>query len=104
MIVINHPNLEVDSGTHSSLHPNYHHQIIHCKINLEVEYPPPYQRHVWKYAKANKDATSALQDWHRLFANKSVHQQLNLLNYIMVNVFKNLVRNKFITCDDKFIT
>ena len=56
LIFTNQPNLVVDSGTHPSLHPNCHHQIIHCKINLQVEYPPPYQRHVWNYAKANKDA------------------------------------------------
>ena len=54
--------LMVDSGTHPSLHPNCHHQIIHCKINLQVEHLPPYQRHAWNYAKANKDAIlSALQ-------------------------------------------
>ena len=53
----------VDSGTHPSLHPNYHHQINHCKINLLDEYPPSYQRHVWNYAKANMDAIlSALQN------------------------------------------
>ena len=59
------------------LHPNCHHQIIYCKINLQVEFPPPYHRHVWNYAKANKGAIlSALRnaDWHRfliiLFINK----------------------------------
>ena len=41
LIFTNKPNLVVDSGTHLSLHPNCHHQIIHCKINLQVEYPPP---------------------------------------------------------------
>ena len=46
--------LVVNSGTHLSLHPNCHHQIIHCKLNLQVEYPPPYQRHVSKFTKANK--------------------------------------------------
>ena len=62
LIFTNQPNLVIDSGTHPSLHPNCHHQI-HCKINLQVEYPPPYQRHVWNYAKANKDTMlSALQN------------------------------------------
>ena len=76
LIFTNQLNLVVDSGAHPSVHPNCHHQTIHCKINLQVEYPPPYQRHVWNYAKANKDTIlSALQnvDWHRLFANKTVH-------------------------------
>ena len=33
LIFTNQPNLVVDSGTHPSLPPNCHHQIIHCKIN-----------------------------------------------------------------------
>ena len=56
VIFTNQPNLVINSGTHPSLHPNCHDQIIHCKINLQVEYSPPYQRHVWNYAKPNKDA------------------------------------------------
>ena len=70
-----------------SLHPNCHHQTIHCKIDLQVEYPPPYQRNVWNYAKANKNAIiSTLEDvaWHRLFANKTVHQQVNLVHGILL--------------------
>ena len=70
----------------------------------QVEYPPPYQRHVWNYAETNKDAIlSALQnvDWHRLFAKKTVHQQVNLLNDIILNIFTNFVPNKVITCDDR---
>ena len=104
MIFTNQSNLVVDSGIHPSLHPNCHHQIIHCNINLQVEYPPPYQRHVWNYAKANKDAIlSALQnvDCHRLFAKKTVHQQVNLLNDIILNIFTNFVPNKVIACDDR---
>ena len=65
-------NLVIGSGTHFSLHPNCRHHIIHYKINLQVEYPPLYQKHVWNYAKVNKDTIlSAFQNvnWHRLFAN-----------------------------------
>ena len=104
LIFTNQSNLVIDSGTHPSLDPNCHHQIIHCNITLQAEYPPPYQRHVWNYAKANKDTIlSALQnvDWHHLFANKTVHQQVNLLNDIILNVFTNVVPNNVITCDDR---
>ena len=93
----------VDSDTHPSLHSNCYDQTIHCKINLQVEYQPPYQGHVWRYAETNKDSTlSALQnvDWHRFFTNKTVHQQANLLN-IILNVFTNSVCNKVITCHDR---
>ena len=36
-----------------------------------------------------------------LFANKTAHQQVNLLNDIILNVFTNFVPNKVITCDDR---
>ena len=29
-----------------SLHPNCHHHIIYCKVNLIIEYLPPYERSV----------------------------------------------------------
>ena len=104
LIFANQPDLVAHSDTNPSLHPNCHHQIIHCKINFQVQYPPPSQRHFWNYAKSNKNAIlSALQnvDWHRLFANKTVHQHENLLNDVILNVFTNFVPNKVITCDDR---
>ena len=52
LIFTNEPNLVVDSGTHPFLHPNCYHIIIHCKINLQVEYLQPYQRHLWNYDKS----------------------------------------------------
>ena len=44
LIFTNQPNLSVNSGVHASLHPNCHHQIIHSSFNLNISYPPPYQR------------------------------------------------------------
>ena len=40
------PNMVLDSGVHSSLHPNSHYQIVFEKFDLNVFYPPPYKRHV----------------------------------------------------------
>ena len=53
LIFTDQPNLILDSGIHSSLHPNCHHQIIYSKINLLIEYPPTYERMVWGYIKAD---------------------------------------------------
>ena len=36
-----------------------------------------------------------------MFANKTVHQQVNLLNDIILNVFTNFVPSKVITCDTR---
>ena len=42
-------NFVMESGIHSSLHQNCHHQIIYAKINLKVCYLPPYERVLWHY-------------------------------------------------------
>ena len=36
-----------------------------------------------------------------IFCKKTVHQQVHLLNDIILNVFTNFVPNKVITCDDR---
>ena len=41
LIFTDKPGLSVDSGVHSSLHPNCHHQIIYSTFNLNICYPPP---------------------------------------------------------------
>ena len=41
LIFTSQPNLVTDSGIHSSLHPNCHHQRVFAKLNLRTVYPPP---------------------------------------------------------------
>ena len=43
----------MDSGPHTSLHPNCHHQIVYPNLNLKIEYPPLYERLVWGYKNTN---------------------------------------------------
>ena len=47
------PNLVMQSGVCSSLHKTRHHQTIYAKFNLKIYYPPPYEREIWHYQKAN---------------------------------------------------
>ena len=49
LIFTNQVNLSVKSGVHASLHPNCHHHIVHSSFNLNIYYPPPYQRLIWNY-------------------------------------------------------
>ena len=44
LIFTDKPGLLLDFGVHSSLHPDYHHQIIYSAFNLNICNPPPYQR------------------------------------------------------------
>ena len=54
LIFTDQPNLVVDSGVHLSLHPNCHHQITYYNINFMIVNPPPYERLVWDYKRANE--------------------------------------------------
>ena len=43
LIFSNQLNLVVNRGTYSTLNTKCHHQITHCKLNLKIEYSPPYE-------------------------------------------------------------
>ena len=76
LIFTDQPSLVVDCGTHSSLHPNCHHQIVYCKLDLKFIYPPPYQRCVWDFKRANIDSIRKavkMVDWHFMFMNKTIY-------------------------------
>ena len=58
LILINQNDFLMDSGVHASLHPNCHHQLVHAKLNLKIEYPlapPLYKRLVCDYNKTKKN-------------------------------------------------
>ena len=96
-------NLVVNCGTHSSLNSKCHHQITHCKLNLIIEYPPPYERLVWDYKKANiENIKKSLEsvNWETLFDNKSVNTQVCIFNETIMNIFSNFVPSKLVTFDD----
>ena len=48
-------NLVIESGVHSSLRENFHHQLVHAQFNMKVWYPPPYEREIRNYQHANID-------------------------------------------------
>ena len=54
-VFVNQPNLVIDSGIHPSLHQNCHNRVIFCKLNLEIEYLPPYTHEAWDYGKTQTD-------------------------------------------------
>ena len=97
-------NLFVNSGFHSSLQPNFQHQIANSSFNINIYYPPPYQRLVWDYKKPNSATIRKTLDsvnWERLFHGKGINAQVISFNDIILNVFKHYVPNKYITIDDK---
>ena len=94
LIFTSQPNLVMNSGVHSSLHPNCHHQIIHAKFNLKIFYPPPYERVVWHYQDANNDLIQrsiSQFNWERAFSNKGVNKQISIFNETILNIMTNFI-------------
>ena len=88
----------------ASLHPNCHHQIVPSSFDLNINYPPPYQRLIWDYKKADaKIIRKALDsvNWEKLFDSKNINPQVIALNETLLNLFQNYVPNRYITIDDK---
>ena len=98
------PNLAVESGVHSSLHPNCHHQIVFAKINLKICYPPPYERKIWHYEKANADLIRRSIDqfsWDNRFSRIDVNQKVYLLHQTIKNILCNFIPHETVTCNDR---
>ena len=95
--------LVIDSGVHSSLHPNCHHKIVYDKFNLEITYPPSL-REVWHYKDTNIELIwRAINgfDWTRAFSNTSVNEKINIFNIATLNILSNFIPQKILTRDDK---
>ena len=87
---LNISNLIMESGVHSSLHQNCHHQIIYAKINLKVFYPPPYEREIWHYQRANVDLIQrAIEQfsWEKSFRNLNINEMVFLFDKTIENIF-----------------
>ena len=62
----------MESGVHSSLYANCHHQLPYTKFNLNAFHPPPYERELWHYKLANSDCIQREiknVDWEMPFLN-----------------------------------
>ena len=85
-----HPNLIVDSGVHSSLHPNCHHQIVYAKFNLKIHFPPPYEREIWYYGQGNTELIGrAVHEfiWQTAFSNLNKNETISFCNKTVLNIF-----------------
>ena len=104
LIFLDQPSLIVDNSAHPILHENCHHQIIYCQFNLKIISPPPYERLVWDFKRADVNArTAAINqvDWKFMFSCKNVHQQVNIFNKTITNIFSDFIPKKLVTFDHK---
>ena len=94
----------MESGVHSSLSSTCHHEIVFAKLNLKVEYPPPYERVFSDCSRAGKASVNQAinaMGWDGLFANTTVESQVSELNDLLLNIYSNYIPDKIVLCDDK---
>ena len=74
------------------------------KLNLNIEYPPPYERLVWDLKEARTDNIKKpieSVNWELLSNNKTVNREISIFNETMINIFSNFVPNKLVTSNDR---
>ena len=102
LLITDQPNLMLDYGVRPSLDPKCHHQIIHSKINIKIPPPPPVDRHMWYYDKANADAIRRSMTgfpWAEQFLlNNDVNWQVKTFHETLLNIMKNFIPNHTKKC------
>ena len=111
LIITDQPNLVLDSGTRPSPDNFCHHQIIHCKSNFSLPPPPPYEREIWYYPRANTELLQRSMvnfHWeHHLNQNPDPNWQVKEFTKIFLNIMSNFIPHetkKIIPRDNPWIT
>ena len=111
LIITDQPNLILDSGTRPSHDLRCHHQIIYCKTNFNLPPPPPFEREVWYYNRADKDLLQRSMSnfpWNQhLNLNHDPNWQSKEFNKIFLNIMSNFIPHeskKILPRDNPWIT
>ena len=110
LIATDQPNLILDCGTRASLDTYCHHQILYCRVNFKIP-PPPFERKIWHYNRANAAAIKGSMTnfpWLQHFnINTDPNWQVKTFTEIFLNIMSNLIPNeikKFVPRDPPCIT
>ena len=104
LVFTSQTNLAVDFDIHFSFHENCHHQIIYSMFDLKILYPPPCERTVWHYQKADTELIKrSLEnfDWKNVFSNWNPNEQVSVLTNTVVDIMSNFIPNETILINDR---
>ena len=73
-----------------------------ARFNLKVVFPPPYEREVWHFKKANIDHIGkAINGCNGRNQNMNVNGMVHLFDRTIKNILHNLIPHEAIICDDR---
>ena len=104
LIFNSQPNLLIEFGVHPSLDPSCHHQIVFGKFNLDIVFPPLYEREIWHYQKANTDLIErAINsfDWEKPFSNIDVNKMVYIFSQIIFSILCHFIPHETILFDKR---
>ena len=92
------PNIVMDSGVRPTLDNVFHHQMTFRNSNLKSLPPPPYERKIWHYERAEIDlikrAVSYFPWEQHLNANPDVNWHVGSFTEIILNIMSNFIPNE----------
>ena len=104
LIITDQPNIFIESGVHPSLDSHCQHQLIFGKLNISSPTPPPYERVIWDYSKAEtgkiRDIINSL-DWNLLFFDRGSKEMTEVFTIVLYSILSSHIPNKTIKCNDK---
>ena len=111
LVFTDQPNLILDSVTRASLDPYCHHQIIYCNVNFKIPPPPPLDRKIWHFNRANlvaiKRSMTNFPWLEQLNLNMDTNWQVKTFTEIFLNIMSNYIPNetkRFVPRDPPWIT
>jgi len=101
LIITDQPNIIINSGTRASLDSYCHHQIVHCTVNIKIPPPPPFQRKIWHYNRADSAAIKRSMEhfpWRQHFSiNNDPNWQVKTFSDTLLNIMSNFIPNEIKT-------
>ena len=100
LIITGQPDLILNIGTRPSLDPYCHHQIIYCKVNFRIPPPPPFERKIWHFNRADSEAikrSMASFPWQHLQhlnLNTNPNWQVKTFTDIFLSIILNFIPNE----------
>ena len=111
LVITDQSNLILDCGTRSSLYPFCHHEIVYSKVNFRIPPPPPLDRKIWHFNRANSAAIKRSMHsfpWlQQLNLNTDANWQVKTFADIFLNIMSNFIPNetkRFVSRDPPWIT